>query len=69
MDEPTSALNDVETENLFQFIHKAAAQGVSIFYISHKLDELFEVADRVVDSISEKIDIESIFMQAMLTGK
>lgn len=48
MDEPTSALNDVETENLFQFIHKAASQGVSIFYISHKLDELFEVADRVV---------------------
>ena len=48
MDEPTSALNDVETENLFRFIHKAAAEGVAIFYISHKLDELFEVADRVV---------------------
>ena len=48
MDEPTSALNDVETEHLFQFIHRAAAQGVSIFYISHKLEELFEVADRVV---------------------
>ena len=48
MDEPTSALNDVETEHLFQFIHKAASEGVSIFYISHKLDELFEVADRVV---------------------
>lgn len=48
MDEPTSALNDVETEHLFQFIHRAAAQGVSIIYISHKLDELFEVADRVV---------------------
>jgi len=48
MDEPTSALNDVETKNLFQFIHKAASEGVSIFYISHKLDELFEVADRVV---------------------
>ena len=48
MDEPTSALNDVETAHLFQFIHKAAAEGVAIFYISHKLDELFEVADRVV---------------------
>lgn len=48
MDEPTSALNDVETENLFRFIHKAAAAGIAIFYISHKLDELFEVADRVV---------------------
>lgn len=48
MDEPTSSLNDVETENLFRFIHKAASEGVAIFYISHKLDELFEVADRVV---------------------
>lgn len=48
MDEPTSSLNDIETQNLFQFIHKAASEGISIFYISHKLDELFEVADRVV---------------------
>lgn len=48
MDEPTSALNNIETQHLFQLIHKAAAQGVSIFYISHKIDELFEVADRVV---------------------
>lgn len=48
MDEPTSALNDKEIENLFNFIHKAAAQGIAIFYISHKLDELFEVADRVI---------------------
>ena len=48
MDEPTSALNDVETQRLFQLLHRSAAQGVSIFYISHKLDELFEVADRVV---------------------
>lgn len=48
MDEPTSSLNDIETKNLFQFIHKAASEGISIFYISHKLDELFEVADRVV---------------------
>ena len=48
MDEPTSALNDVETAHLFQFIHKAASEGVSVVYISHKLDELFEVADRVI---------------------
>ena len=48
MDEPTSALNDIEVEHLFQIIHRAAANGVSIFYISHKLDELFEVADRVI---------------------
>lgn len=48
MDEPTSALNDVETENLFQFIRQASASGISIIYISHKLEELFAIAHRVV---------------------
>ena len=48
MDEPTSSLNDTEVKNLLNFVHKAASEGVAIFYISHKLDELFEVADRVV---------------------
>lgn len=48
LDEPTSSLNDIEVSYLFQLIHKSASQGVSIFYISHKLDELFEVADRVI---------------------
>ncbi len=48
MDEPTSALNDIEVAHLFDFIHQASEQGISIIYISHKLDELFEVADRVV---------------------
>ncbi len=48
MDEPTSALNDVETENLFAFIKKASAMGISVIYISHKLDEIFAVAQRVV---------------------
>ena len=48
MDEPTSALNDVETENLFNFIRRASAEGIAIIYISHKLDEIFRIAHRVV---------------------
>ena len=48
LDEPTSALNDVETEYLFELIRKASARGIAILYISHKLDELFAVAHRVV---------------------
>lgn len=48
LDEPTSALNDTETQYLFSLIRKAAKNGVSILYISHKLDELFSVANRVV---------------------
>jgi ABC-type sugar transport system ATPase subunit len=48
LDEPTSSLNDVETENMFHLINRTAEMGVAVIYISHKLDELFRVADRVV---------------------
>jgi ABC-type sugar transport system ATPase subunit len=47
MDEPTSSLNKVETERLFEFIRELKKKGVSIIYISHKLDEVFTIADRV----------------------
>lgn len=46
MDEPTSALNETETKMLFQLIRKIQAKGVGIIYISHRMDELFEIADR-----------------------
>ena len=48
LDEPTSALNDIETEYLFTLVRRAAQSGISILYISHKLDELFAIANRVV---------------------
>ena len=48
LDEPTSALNDVETQYLFDLVKKAAQSGIAILYISHKLEELFAIADRVV---------------------
>ncbi|MBN1966109.1 MAG: sugar ABC transporter ATP-binding protein [Anaerolineae bacterium] len=47
MDEPTAALGLAETEHLLQLIKRLAAQGKSILYISHRLDEVFAVADRV----------------------
>ena len=47
MDEPTSSLNEVETRRLFEFIVDLRNKGVSILYISHKLEEVFELADRV----------------------
>lgn len=47
MDEPTSSLNEVETKRLFEFINDLKRKGVAIIYISHKLDEVFEIADRV----------------------
>ena len=47
MDEPTSALTESETEELFKVIFKLKAQGVGIIYISHRLEELSHIADRV----------------------
>lgn len=48
MDEPTSALSDHEVELLFQIISELQANGVAIIYISHKLNELFRIADQYV---------------------
>lgn len=47
MDEPTSALSDSETRLLFQFIETVKSLGVSIIYISHRLDEIKQICDRV----------------------
>lgn len=47
MDEPTSSLDERETEVLFSVIHDLKTSGVSVLYVSHFLDELFRVCDRV----------------------
>ncbi|MCA9948514.1 MAG: sugar ABC transporter ATP-binding protein [Anaerolineales bacterium] len=47
MDEPTAALTDTEIEELFIFIRKLRAQGVGIIYISHRLEELKQITDRI----------------------
>ena len=48
MDEPTSAISDHEVEVLFDIIRDLRKAGKAIVYISHKLDELFEIADRYI---------------------
>lgn len=45
MDEPTSALNEEETKNLFRIIRELAAQKIAIIYISHRMEEIFEISD------------------------
>ena len=48
MDEPTSAISDKEVDNLFVIINELRNEGKTIVYISHKLKELFTIADRFV---------------------
>ncbi|MEG1525390.1 MAG: sugar ABC transporter ATP-binding protein [Clostridia bacterium] len=47
MDEPTAALNDQETEQLFELLESLKRRGVSIIYITHRFSELYRLADRV----------------------
>lgn len=47
MDEPTSALNRVETERLLKLVRQIADSGVGVVYISHRMDEIFSVSDRI----------------------
>jgi len=47
MDEPSATLTDHEMHNLFELIRSLKSQGVGVIYISHRLEEIFEIADRV----------------------
>lgn len=47
MDEPTSALSDKEVKVLYKIIRRLTQEGVSVLFISHKLEEVFDLADRV----------------------
>lgn len=47
MDEPTSAISDTEVSTLFKIIRDLKSKGVAIIYISHKMDEIFEISDTI----------------------
>lgn len=46
-DEPTSSLTDKETKILFKCVRKLKEQGIGVIYITHKMDEVFEISDRI----------------------
>lgn len=64
MDEPTAPLTDNEVEILFQLVRKMQEKGVSIIYISHRLDEIFKLSDRVTvmrdGEVIKTVDIKDI---------
>jgi ribose transport system ATP-binding protein len=47
MDEPNSSLSDSETKSLFDIIGKLTKRGISVVYVSHKIDEVLRIADRI----------------------
>ena len=47
LDEPTSVLNEAEVENLYKQMRKIAAQGHAVIFVSHHLNEILEVTDRI----------------------
>lgn len=48
MDEPTTSLTHQESEQLFLIIEKLKQQGITVIYISHRLDEIFRICDRAI---------------------
>ena len=70
MDEPTSAISDHEVDILFGIIENLRSEGKAIAYISHKLDELFRIADRYVvlrdGQVTESGTMEGINQDAII---
>ncbi len=77
MDEPTSSLTENETNRLFEIIHKLKDQGKTIIFISHRLNEVIELADRVmvmrdgelVSILNDKSDINEDTIIKLMVGR
>ena len=76
MDEPTSALSQAEVQGLFRIIRDLKSRGVSIVYISHKLEELLQVGDHVtvlrdgrVVASSEAASVDVPWMIEQMVGR
>ncbi len=72
LDEPTAALSNIEVERLFKVMDQLKAQGVGMVYITHRLDEVVRVADRVQvlrdgDSVLVE-DASSVSRDSMVTA-
>jgi len=76
LDEPTSSLNEREVETLFGIIRQLKEEGVAVIFVGHRLDELYEICDRVtimrdgrtVD-VREMKDISRVELVAKMVGK
>jgi galactofuranose transport system ATP-binding protein len=76
MDEPTSSLDEAEVTVLLRTVRQLKAEGVAVIFVTHKLDELYEVCDRVTImrdgrtiSVSEMKDISKLQLVAGMLGR
>lgn len=76
MDEPTSSLSKGEVEHLFSIIRDLASQNIAIMFVSHKLDELFEIADRFTIlrdgcyvATKDKNDLNEMQLISLMVGR
>ncbi len=77
LDEPTSSLSDREVEILFGLIRDAKEQGIGIVYISHRMDEIFTIGDRItvfrdgklIDTVDVKKTNQSALVEMMIGRK
>ncbi|WP_313996550.1 sugar ABC transporter ATP-binding protein [uncultured Paenibacillus sp.] len=76
MDEPSSSLTKRETEVLFEFIRRLKRKGISIIYISHRMEEIFEICDRItimgdgkhiITANTNELDMDSVIQH--IAGK
>lgn len=76
MDEPTAALSDRETEKLFEVVRRLRNEGIAIIYISHRMEEIYALADRVsvirdggyIGSL-ERMEISAERLVEMMVGR
>ncbi len=76
MDEPTATLTEAEIEDLFRLIEQLKDEGIAIFYISHRLEEVVRIADRVtvmrdgeVVETVEKGDVDESKLVSLMVGR
>ena len=76
MDEPTATLTEPEIDDLFKLIEELKADGIAIFYISHRLEEVVRIADRVtvmrdgqVVETLDKGDFDEAKLVALMVGR
>jgi galactofuranose transport system ATP-binding protein len=76
MDEPTSSLEQREVETLFAVVDRLRAAGIAIVYVSHRLDELYRICDRVtvlrdgrVVHVSDMAEVDRLTLISLMLGR